>query len=63
VAGFAFHEAAIELPQVSVVEPFTKPFEPFAASGFDEGEGEKLVEETLGFAAAFAFKFPELVDV
>jgi hypothetical protein len=63
VTGLTFHEAAIELSKVRIVETFTKSFEPFATSGFDEGEGEQLVEKTLGFASAFAFKFPELVDV
>ncbi len=63
VAGFTFHEAAIELPQVGIVETFAKPLEPFAASGFNKGEGEELIEEALDFTAALAFKFPELVDV
>src|SRR5580658_6046696 len=61
--GLAFHKAAVELAQVGVIEAFTEPFEPLAASGFDKGEDEQSVEKALFFAAPFPFEFPELIDV
>lgn len=63
VAGFAFHEAAVELAEVGVFESLAKAFKAFAAAGFDEGEDEEPVEEAGFFAAAFAFEFHELVDI
>ncbi len=40
MTGFTFHEAAIEIAEVFVVEALAKSFETLAAAGFDEGEDE-----------------------
>jgi hypothetical protein len=63
VSGFAFHEAAVELPEVVVVEAFAEAFEPFATAGFDEGEDKEAIEKAFFFVGAFFFKFHQLVDV
>ena len=63
MTGLAFHEAAIELAEIGIVESFAQAFEPLAATGFDEGEDQQPVEKTGFFAAAFALKFHQFIDV
>lgn len=63
VACLAFHKSAIKLAQVFVPEPFTQPFESFAAAGLDKGEYQQPVQETLFYTAPLFFKFKELIDI
>ena len=63
MAGFAFHEPAVESPEVLVVEAFAEAFKAFAAAGFDEGEDQEAIEEAFVFIGVFFFKFHQFVDV
>lgn len=63
VTGFAFHEAAIELAQIRVFEPFAEAFEPLAASGFDKGADQQAVEKTGLLTAAFTLELHQFIDV
>ncbi len=63
VPGLALHKTAVELAEVRIFEPFAKPFEAFAATGFDQREDEEPVEKALFLAAAFALEFHQFVYV
>ena len=63
VAGFAFHEAAVELAEIGVFKGFAQAFEAFAATGFDEGEDEQPVKKAGFFAASLLLEFHQLIDI
>lgn len=63
VSGLAFHESAVELPEIGVFEPLAEAFETLAASGFDQRANEQAIQKTAFFVAAFPFEFHQPVDI
>lgn len=63
MTGLTFHETAIELAEIGVVEPFAEPFEPLAAAGFDKGEDQQPVEKAAFFTAALALELHQFIYV
>lgn len=63
MTGFTFHEAAVELAEIGVFEPFVEPFEALATAGFDEGEDQQPVEKAGLFAAVLALELHQFIDV
>lgn len=61
--GLAFHEPAVELAKVVILEAFAEPLEAFTAAGFDKREDQQPVEKAFLVRTDLFLEFHQLIYV
>ncbi len=63
MSRLTFHKTTVKLPEVIIVEALAQSFKSFAASRFDQGHCQELVQKTFFFIASFFLELQELIHV